>query len=86
MINVHAQRALTAAVIAGAFTTAAWTGSALAQAEPAVQPFITVTVDGTDYPVCDVEDCSDQPGGIGVWFNGGRGYLELGPTITIPLT
>ena len=38
-----------------------------------------VTVDGVDYPVCVVEDCSDQAGQIGVWFNSeGRAWLSLG--------
>lgn len=41
---------------------------------------VTMTVDGTDYPVCAEEDCSDQPGQIGVWYSGhlGRWLLELG--------
>ena len=30
-------------------------------------PSVTVTVDGADYPLCYVEDCSDQPNQIGVW-------------------
>jgi len=43
------------------------------------QPSQTVTVDGADYPVCYVEDCSDQPGQIGVWFSSdGRAWLSLG--------
>lgn len=28
---------------------------------------VTVTVDGREYPLCAVEDCSDQPGQVGVW-------------------
>ena len=41
---------------------------------------ITVTVDGVDYPVCAVEDCSDQPGQVGVWNDPdtGRGWLSVG--------
>lgn len=39
---------------------------------------MTTTVDGTDYPVCAEEDCSDQPGQVGVWFNDGRAWLILG--------
>lgn len=40
----------------------------------------TVTVDGTDYPVCSEEDCSDQPGQVGVWFspNDGKAWLSQG--------
>ena len=39
----------------------------------------TVTVDGRAYPVCQMEDCSDQPGQIGVWFDvGGNAWLSVG--------
>lgn len=39
----------------------------------------TVTVDNQDYPVCSVEDCSDQPGQIGVWFDrSGNPWLSQG--------
>jgi hypothetical protein len=44
------------------------------------RPSVTTTVDGVDYPVCVVEDCSDQPGQIGVWIDptdGGR-WLSVG--------
>lgn len=39
-------------------------------------------VDGTDYPVCHVEDCSDQPGQVGMWLNTDTGdwYLSQGET------
>lgn len=39
-----------------------------------------MTVDGTDYPVCAEEDCSDQVGQVGVWFSRSTGHwlLELG--------
>lgn len=39
----------------------------------------TLTVDGTDYAVCAVEDCSDQ-GGTGLWLDTDTGnwYLEIG--------
>ena len=44
-----------------------------------VPPTRTVTVDGRDYPVCAVEDCSDQPGQVGVWFDrSGAAWLSLG--------
>ncbi|AEL17781.1 hypothetical protein TURBIDO_87 [Mycobacterium phage Turbido] len=38
------------------------------------------TVDGVDYPVCFVEDCSDQPGQIGLWEDKDTGnwWLSLG--------
>lgn len=29
----------------------------------------TMTVDGVDYPVCAMEDCSDQTNQVGVWFS-----------------
>ena len=40
----------------------------------------TMTVDGVDYPVCAVEDCSDQPGQVGVWLDRDTGnwWLSLG--------
>ncbi len=38
-----------------------------------------VTVDGIDYPVCAVEDCSDQVGQVGVWINSkGQHWLSVG--------
>jgi len=56
--------------------------AAMALADPGdahSQPSSTVTVDGTDYPVCAVEDCSDQPNQIGVWTNSdGIAFLSLG--------
>ncbi|AMW64343.1 hypothetical protein SEA_CHIPMUNK_87 [Mycobacterium phage ChipMunk] len=38
------------------------------------------TVDGVDYPVCFEEDCSDQPGQIGLWEDKDTGnwWLSLG--------
>lgn len=41
------------------------------------EPSSTVTVDGADYPVCAEEDCSDQPNGIGVWFDPDTGAAWL---------
>lgn len=48
-----------------------------ADAEPAT---ISMTVDGLDYPVCSVEDCSDQPNQIGLWEDKDTGdwYLSIG--------
>jgi hypothetical protein len=45
-------------------------------------PEYTATVDGVDYPICAVEDCSDQPGQVGLWLDKDTGnwYLELGET------
>ncbi|MCV7016740.1 hypothetical protein H7I96_03210 [Mycolicibacterium aichiense] len=42
------------------------------------------TVDGYDYPVCSEEDCSDQPGQVGIWCSkrSGNCYLELGEEAT----
>lgn len=40
---------------------------------------VLTTVDGVDYPICAVEDCSDQPGQVGVWINSaGERWLSLG--------
>lgn len=40
----------------------------------------TTTVDGVDYPICELEDCSDQPGQIGVWISpdDGERWLSVG--------
>lgn len=64
-------------VFSGAFMVAGMTGGIHGTAY-AEQPSQTVTVDGRDYPVCEQEDCSDQPGQVGVWFNDGRAWLSLG--------
>ncbi|AXH48859.1 membrane protein [Mycobacterium phage Steamy] len=49
-----------------------------ASAEPA--PGDLVTVDSNTFPVCAVEDCSDQPNQIGVWIDpdNGNAWLSLG--------
>ena len=79
MTNTLRNLALTTASIA-AFGVALYVGPP-ADAEPASA---TATVDGVDYPLCAVEDCSDQPGQIGIWTNSeGQQFLELGETITI---
>lgn len=46
----------------------------------ACPPSEEVTVDGRNYAVCFEEDCSDQPGQIGVWRDPdtGTAYLSLG--------
>lgn len=49
-------------------------GTAIARA---TEPSETTTVDGTDYPVCSLEDCSDQLG-VGVWRNDGHAWLIVG--------
>lgn len=40
----------------------------------------TTTVDGVDYPLCELEDCSDQPSQIGVWISpdDGERWLSVG--------
>lgn len=52
------------------------------------------TVDGKDYPVCQFEDCSDQPGQVGLWLDkdtgnwwlslGDKSYLVVDDTVTGP--
>lgn len=43
-------------------------------------------VDGKEYPVCHVEDCSDMPNQIGVWTNKkGMSFLIIGEN-TYPIT
>ena len=76
--------ALTTAIATVAIGTASLFGIASASASP----LETTTVDGIDYPVCMVEDCSDQPGQIGVWTskNDGRSYLIIGEDQTYPIT
>lgn len=45
---------------------------------------VSVEFDGSTYevPVCHVEDCSDQLGQVGVWFDpdSGVGWLSVGET------
>lgn len=56
---------------------------ALALSTPgvSVQPSTTVTVDGVEYPVCELEDCSDQPNQVGVWISPHGGHwLSTGET------
>lgn len=55
-----------------------------ASAEPTVNLTELRTVDGFDYPVCAEEDCSDQPGQVGLWEDKDTGnwYLELGEEVT----
>lgn len=66
---------LTATIAATAFAAALVIGPPQANATPST----TVTVDGTDYPVCAAEDCSDQPNQTGVWINRqGYGFLIVG--------
>lgn len=50
-----------------------------ADASPPAETVYT-TVDGVDYPICSVEDCSDQPGQIGVWISpdDGERWLSVG--------
>jgi hypothetical protein len=57
-------------------------GTAHAHAGPGVINLTTMTVDGTDYPVCVMEDCSDQPGQVGLWLDQDTGnwYLSVGET------
>ncbi|AHJ86698.1 hypothetical protein CRB1_87 [Mycobacterium phage CRB1] len=51
-----------------------------ASAEPTVNLTELRTVDGVDYPVCVEEDCSDQPGQVGLWEDKDTGnwWLSLG--------
>ncbi|QGH80649.1 hypothetical protein SEA_RAHALELUJAH_89 [Mycobacterium phage Rahalelujah] len=56
---------------------------AMALADPyeaSAKPSELVTVDAYSFPVCDLEDCSDQPNQIGVWRDSdtGRDFLILG--------
>ncbi|QBJ04891.1 hypothetical protein SEA_ELEPHANTOON_90 [Mycobacterium phage Elephantoon] len=56
---------------------------AMALAEPpeaSAKPSELVTVDAYTFPVCELEDCSDQPNQIGVWRDSdtGRDFLILG--------
>jgi plastocyanin len=62
------------------------TSPAIASADPG--DTVTMTVDGVDYPVCAVEDCSDQAGQVGVWFSKSTGHwlLELGEFETYVVT
>lgn len=54
----------------------------MALGTPAEIPLTELTVDGHDYPVCAVEDCSDQPGQVGLWLDSDTGdwWLSTGET------
>ncbi|QBJ01170.1 hypothetical protein PBI_ARISSANAE_85 [Mycobacterium phage Arissanae] len=55
---------------------------AMALADPYEASSTTGTVDGVDYPYCSLEDCSDQPGQVGIWIDRDTGnqWLSLGET------
>jgi hypothetical protein len=79
----HLQRAAAGVAIAGVLSGAAIAGSAIGSADPSEH----VTVDGTLYPVCSLEDCSDQAAQVGVWFDPdtGNAWLSLGD-YSVPVT
>lgn len=62
-------------------------GTPLPAADYEPAPTTMVTVDGIDYPVCALEDCSDQPGQIGAWQSPvtGQWWLSLGD-YSVPVT
>lgn len=64
----------------GAITGLIVHGGAPCAAQEQVPPSSTATVDGVDYPVCSEEDCSDQPGQVGIWTDPDTGtqWLSLG--------
>lgn len=68
-----------AATVTSAGATVGWLIVGPPPAPADVPPSQTATVDGVDYPLCAVEDCSDQPGQIGIWTNAdGVQWLSLG--------
>ncbi|WP_036438041.1 hypothetical protein [Mycobacterium sp. URHB0044] len=77
------QTATRTALALAALAFAALAGSGIASASP--DDSVTMTVDGVDYPVCAMEDCSDQPGQVGLWINDGHTWLELGEAVTLPV-
>lgn len=72
---------MTIAAVAAAIT-AMWLADTEASAAPTVNLTELQTVDSVDYPVCSVEDCSDQPGQVGLWLDKDTGnwWLSLGET------
>lgn len=77
------RHAVTAAVaFVTTVTTLALGHPAEASAETTVNLTELRTVDGRDYPVCAEEDCSDQPGQVGLWEDKDTGnwWLSLGET------
>lgn len=78
-------------LVAALLAAAALAAPAVAQAEPTeiwvptengLRPGILLSEvpDIDTFPVCRVEDCSDQPGQIGLWFDRDLGdwYLSQG--------
>lgn len=53
---------------------------AACEPEADATPAELTTVDGVDYPICELEDCSDQPGQVGVWISpdDGERWLSVG--------
>lgn len=76
------ENVVTCVLAAGAAFGAMLLASPDADADPTP---VLVTVDGVDYPLCAEEDCSDQPGQVGVWRNDGRDWLIVGED-TWPVT
>ncbi|QXO13363.1 hypothetical protein SEA_TROOPER_86 [Mycobacterium phage Trooper] len=68
--------------VAIAFVTTVTTLALGSPAKASAEPIEVRTVDGIDYPVCSEEDCSDQPGQIGIWIDPDTGnqWLSIGET------
>lgn len=95
MINVHVARAATLSGVAAVMYGAAVLGMAAARADDSIASHWTPDgrlavylsdIDGLVdvLPVCVEEDCSDQPGQVGMWLDStGNWYLELGESVTL---
>ncbi|QTF81509.1 hypothetical protein SEA_TARSUSIV_85 [Mycobacterium phage TarsusIV] len=68
--------------VAIAFVTTVTTLALGSPAKASAEPTEVRTVDGIDYAVCIEEDCSDQPGQIGIWIDPDTGnqWLSVGET------
>lgn len=87
-MNTHITRAAALAGVAAVLCGGAALGTAAAHADGGYVVYLSDTtvaqiVDAV--PVCSEEDCSDQPGQVGMWLDQGTGnwYLELGASVTL---
>ncbi|WKW87301.1 hypothetical protein SEA_CHARGERPOWER_86 [Mycobacterium phage Chargerpower] len=60
-------RTLTILLLSLVASGAALAALFLTTVEASATPGDLVTVDGSTFPLCALEDCSDQPNQIGVW-------------------
>lgn len=86
-MNTQIARALSALAIAGTLFGGAWLGTAAAHADPSGTVNLS-DIDVDQFPECVEEDCSDQPGQVGMWLDEDTGtwYLSLSESVYFVVT